>query len=52
VKRLAALRPYARDLHVYGGGALVAGGVAAWSIPASLIVFGAVLIFRGVWRLP
>ena len=39
------------DLHTYGGAVLVAGG-ASWAYPpAGLIVFGAVLMWLGLfWR--
>jgi hypothetical protein len=50
-QNLRVLLPGLRDLHIYIGGALVA--VGAWMVfpPAAPAVFGAVLIFRGVWRM-
>jgi hypothetical protein len=48
--KLAALRallPDARDVHVYGGGLLLALGAGAYSPAAGLIVFGALLLYLG-----
>jgi hypothetical protein len=46
--RLRSILPDARDLHVYGGGALVA--VGAWIIlpGAGLVAFGALLVYLGL----
>ena len=42
--------PSFRDLHVYGGGALVAVGVAlAWP-PGGWIAFGVLLVYLGLRR--
>lgn len=44
------LLPSFRDLHVYGGGALVSlGAHAAWP-PAGAIVFGALLVGLGLLK--
>lgn len=39
------------DAHVYGGGLALALGVGAWLHPgAGAAVFGALLVFLGLWR--
>ncbi|MFW6331497.1 MAG: hypothetical protein ACOC3J_07215 [Gemmatimonadota bacterium] len=52
MRGLRPLLPDFRDLHVYGGGALVT--VGAWWVypPAGLIVGGALLIYLGLRVLP
>lgn len=40
--------PDLRDLHVYGGGALVAWGAWGISPAAGKVVFGAVLLYLGL----
>lgn len=40
--------PDLRDVHVYGGGALVAIGAWLWFPPAAPIVFGALLLYLGL----
>ena len=47
VTRLRPLLPDARDLHVYGGGLLVALGAGMYSPAAGLMVFGALLLYLG-----
>jgi hypothetical protein len=43
--------PDFRDLHVYGGGALLAGGAwMAWP-PGGLIAMGALLLYLGLRRM-
>jgi hypothetical protein len=37
-----------RDLHVYGGAVVVAGGIQVWSAPAALIWLGLFLVFLGL----
>lgn len=39
--------PTLADLHVYGGGALLALGAGLWSLPAGLVTAGAVLFGLG-----
>jgi hypothetical protein len=47
---LRPLFPSFVDLHVYGGGALVAWGAwSAWE-PLGLIAFGSLLLYLGLWR--
>lgn len=51
VRRLRPALPSFRDLHVYGGGALVALG--AWLSPwpwLAPVVFGLLLLYLGIWR--
>jgi len=45
---LAPLLPDARDLHVYGGGLLVALGAWMTYPPAAPAVFGALLLYLGL----
>jgi hypothetical protein len=45
---LRAARPSFRDLHVYGGGALVAGGAWMAYPPAAPAVYGALLLYLGL----
>ena len=42
--------PDARDLHVYGGGALVAVGAWLAYRPAGWILGGILLLYLGLWR--
>jgi uncharacterized protein (TIGR03382 family) len=39
-----------RDLHVYGGGAMVAWGAASVFPPAGWVAFGLVLLYLGLRR--
>lgn len=48
--RVGALLPDVRDLHVYGGGALVAWGAAEAYPPAGWMVAGTVLMYLGLRR--
>lgn len=48
--RVGALLPDVRDLHVYGGGALVAWGAAQAYPPAGWMVAGTVLMYLGLRR--
>jgi hypothetical protein len=42
--------PDMRDLHVYGGGAMVAWGAASVFPPAGWVAFGLVLLYLGLRR--
>lgn len=46
--KLRSLLPDFRDLHVYGGGVLMAVGMGCLWRPAGLIVFGAFLLYMGL----
>jgi hypothetical protein len=37
-----------RDVHVYGGGGMVAWGISHWSPPASLIWIGVFMVYLGL----
>lgn len=50
ISGLRPLVPSFRDLHAYGGGALVAAGAGMAYPPAAPIVFGALLLYLGLWR--
>lgn len=43
------MKPDARDLHIYGGIAMIGAGVE-WST-WGLVVIGAALAYLGVWRM-
>ena len=51
LRRLAPYLPDLRDLHVYGGGLLVALGISWLTRPgAGLMAFGALLLYLGLRR--
>jgi hypothetical protein len=45
--KVAAILPGLRDLHIYGGGGLVAAGAGMIYPPAGFIAFGALLVALG-----
>jgi hypothetical protein len=45
-----AVLPDFRDLHVYGGGLLIAIGLWTWWRPGGFIVFGGLLVYLGLFR--
>lgn len=49
--RVRPALPGPRDVHVYGGGLLLASGAGLVYAPAGLIVFGALLLYLGL-RVP
>jgi hypothetical protein len=50
LRRLLRLLPDFRDVHVYGGGLLIAIGMWTWWRPGGFIVFGCLLVYLGLFR--
>lgn len=50
IARLRSALPTFRDLHVYGGGALIAAGAWMAYPPAAPAVLGVLLLYLGLWR--
>jgi hypothetical protein len=48
VARVAPALPDLRDIHVYGGGLLIAVGAWMWFPPAAPMVLGALLVYLGL----